>query len=341
MRTPPYLKSGDKVAIVAPARKVSPLEMDFAISTIQSWGLQVVTGNHLFGSFNQFSGTDEERTEDFQAMLDNPEVKAIFCARGGYGTVRIIDRLNFSFFEQHPKWIIGYSDITVLHSHIHSHFGIETIHALMPINFADADNKEALLALKKALFGESLQYTIPSHALNSTGSATGTLTGGNLSILYALSGTASELQADEKILFIEDLDEYLYHIDRMMQNLKRSGKLNQIKAIVVGGMTKMNDNAIAFGKTAEQIVAEYAHEAGIPICFGFPAGHLNDNRALIMGREIQLNIQSDFVTLNFLDSSESVGGESTFKKILKPALYFLGLLAIIYSAIYLIGRFFK
>lgn len=341
MITPPYLKPGDKVAIVAPARKVTPLEMDAAISTLTSWGLQVITGSHLFGAFNQFSGTDQERAEDFQSMLDKQEIKAIFCARGGYGTVRIIDKLNFTQFEQHPKWIVGYSDITVLHSHIQANLGIETMHAIMPINFADADNTEALESLRKALFGETLLYTTHAHPLNKTGSISGVVTGGNLSILYALSGSASDLNCDDKILFIEDLDEYLYHIDRMMQNLKRSGKLSQVKGMIVGGMTKMNDNAIAFGKTAEQIVAEYAHEAGIPICFGFPAGHLNNNRALILGREIQLNIHKEHVSIEFLTSTETVKSTRLLRKILPPALYFLGLFGFIYLALYLISKFFK
>lgn len=341
MITPPYLTAGDKVAIVAPARKVTPLEMDKAISTLRSWGLQVVTGTHLFGAYNQFSGSDNERAEDFQLMLDNQEIKAIFCARGGYGTMRIIDKLNFTQFEQYPKWIVGYSDITVLHSHIQVQHGIETLHAIMPINFADEGNELALESLRKALFGESLTYNFEGHKLNKTGSINGILTGGNLSILYALAGSASDVQTDEKILFIEDLDEYLYHIDRMMMNLKRSGKLSRLKGIIVGGMTKMNDNAIPFGRTAQQIVAEYAQEAGIPICFNFPAGHMNDNRALLMGREIQLTIEDTNVCVEFLFSNENAKRGSLLSKLLKPSVYFLGLFAFIYIMLYLIRKFIK
>jgi muramoyltetrapeptide carboxypeptidase len=299
MITPPYLKSGDKIAIVATARKVSPAEMDCAFSTLRSWGLQVVTGPHLFGEKNQYSGTDEERTSDLQMMLDDKEIKAVICARGGYGTVRIVDKLNFSTFEQHPKWIVGYSDITVLHSHIQTQLGIETLHATMPINFPDAGTEAANESLRKALFGETLEYTIEAQPLNIPGNVSGVLTGGNLSILYSLTGSPSDIQSQDKILFIEDLDEYLYHMDRMMINLKRSGKLAGIKALIVGSLSKMNDNAVPFGIQAEQIIAEYAYDAGVPVCFNFPAGHISDNRALIMGREVQLDIGSNEVSLQF------------------------------------------
>jgi muramoyltetrapeptide carboxypeptidase len=292
MITPPYLKTGDKIAIIATARKVSPSDMEAAFSTFRSWGLQVVTGPHLFGENNQYSGTDEERAADLQMMLDDKDIKAIVCARGGYGTVRIIDMIDFSAFEQHPKWIVGYSDATVLHSHIQTQFGIETLHAIMPINFTEEGSETAIETLRKALFGETLEYSVSPQLLNKPGNAAGVLTGGNLSILYALTGTPSDIVTEGKILFIEDLDEYLYHVDRMMMNLKRSGKLTGLKAIIVGGMTKMNDNAVPFGKQAEHIISDYAAQAEIPVCFNFPAGHMADNRALIMGREVQLNIET-------------------------------------------------
>jgi len=341
MICPPYLKHGDKIAIVAPARKVSPAEMDVAISTLRSWGLQVVTGPHLFGENNQYSGTDEERAEDLQMMLDDKDIRAIICARGGYGTVRIIDKLNFSAFEQHPKWIVGYSDITVLHSHIQTQFGIETLHATMPINFPDKGTEAATDSLRKALFGESLSYSIDPYILNQPGNVCGTITGGNLSILYSLNGTPSDIQTDDKILFIEDLDEYLYHVDRMMMNLKRSGKLSGIKALIVGGITKMNDNAVPFGRQAEQIISDYAREAGIPVCFNFPAGHIADNRALIMGREVQLNIDANGVSLQFLPTGETAKTSSILRKILKPAFFFLGFFIFVYVILYLIRLFVK
>jgi muramoyltetrapeptide carboxypeptidase len=341
MITPTYLKTGDKIALVATARKVSPSEMDAAIRIFRSWGLQVVTGPNLFGEENQFSGSDEERAADLQMMLDDTEIKAVVCARGGYGTVRIIDMLNFNTFEQHPKWIAGYSDITVLHSHIQTRFGIETLHAIMPINFSDEGSETAVESLRKALFGESLEYNTGSHTLNRQGSVTGTLTGGNLSILFALNGTPSDILTQDKVLFIEDIDEYLYHIDRMMINLKRSGKLSGIKALVVGGLSGMNDNTIPFGKKAEQIIAEYAQEAGIPVCFNFPAGHIADNRALILGREIQLTIDATGVSLQFLPSVEPLKPGSMFRRIIKPALYFICFFAFIYLALYLIRLFLK
>ena len=341
MITPRYLQPGDKIAIVATARKVLPSEMETAIQTFRAWGLQVVTGPHLFGANNQYSGTDDERAADLQMMLNDREIKAIICARGGYGTVRIIDQLDFSTFEQHPKWIVGYSDITVLHSHINTQFGIETLHATMPINFADEGAEPANESLRSALFGETPVYHIPAHPLNIPGDISGALTGGNLSILYSLAGTPSDIQTRDKILFIEDLDEYLYHIDRMMMNLKRGEKLSGIKGLIVGGMTKMNDNTVPFGKQAEQIIADYAKEAGIPVCFNFPAGHIADNRALIMGREAQLSISESGVSLQFLAAGETAKPGKLLRKILKPAFFFLGLFVFIYLVLYVIRMFLK
>ena len=341
MITPQYLQPGDKIAIVATARKVSPSEMEAAINTLRSWGLQVVTGPHLFGEKDQYSGTDEERASDLQMMLDDKEIKAILCARGGYGTVRIIDQLDFHAFEQHPKWIVGYSDITVLHSHINTQFGIETLHAIMPINFSDEGTEASIESLRKALFGEVLEYNMAAHPMNKEGNVSGVLTGGNLSILYSLIGSPSDIQTENKILFIEDLDEYLYHIDRIMMNLKRSGKLSGIKGLVVGGLTKMNDNTIPFGKNAEQVISEYSKESGIPVCFNFPAGHIADNRAMIMGREVELNIDQAGVSLQFLQAAENVKLKDSLRKILKPALFFLGFFVFIYVVLYLIRLFVK
>ena len=341
MISPPFLKPGDKIAIVAPARKITAAEVDLAIKTFQQWGLKVVNGLHLFGEENQYSGSDEERASDFQAMLDDIEIKAIVCARGGYGTVRIIDKLNFNFCEQHPKWVVGYSDITVLHSHIQTQFGIETIHAIMPINFPDKGAEPSIESLRKALFGEVLEYKNTSNILNVCGSTTGTLCGGNLSIIYALNGTPSDLQTDDKILFIEDVDEYLYHLDRMMMNLKRNGKLDKIKGLIVGGLTKMNDNAVGFGKQAEEIIAGYVNDKGVPICFDFPAGHGTQNSALILGREVNLNVDNKGVSLLFLSFGETATSGSTFRRMLKPALYFLGFFVFIYAVLALIKLFVK
>jgi muramoyltetrapeptide carboxypeptidase len=288
--TPQYLKKGDTLGIVAPARRISREELQPAVEMIASWGLNVRFSKNLFGACDQFSGTDAERAADLQDMLSDPSVKAIISARGGYGTLRIIDKLRFEIFQEFPKWIIGYSDITVLHSQIHQ-LGIETMHGTMPVNFMrDAESAESL---RKALFGEQLKYSWQTHPLNRRGKAQGMLVGGNLSLLYAMNGSASDLDTDNKILFLEDLDEYLYHIDRMMLNLKRSGKLKSLSGLIVGGMTAMKDNAIPFGKSAEEIILDAVKEYDYPITFGLPAGHTDKNLALILGRKVSLKVSGD------------------------------------------------
>ena len=216
------------------------------------------------------------------------EIRAIICARGGYGTVRIIDNIDFTNYNLKPKWIVGYSDVTVLHSHIHTNFGIETLHAIMPLNFPGAP--EALFTLKKALFGESLTYELEPHPFNRNGHCRGQVVGGNLSLLYSLNNTLSDIDTTDKILFIEDLDEYLYHIDRMMMNLRRSGKLENLAGLIVGGMTEMNDNEVPFGKTAYEIIAEAIKPYSFPVIFNFPAGHISDNRVLIIGRRCEMTV---------------------------------------------------
>lgn len=284
---PPYLKKGDTIGIVACARKISREEMAPAIEILKSWGLEVVLGKNVFNVDHQFSGTDAERAEDLQIMLDDTSVKAVISARGGYGTMRIIDKIDFEKFKRSPKWVIGYSDITVLHSHIHT-FGVETLQATMPINFNK--NAEALESLRNALFGEKIIYEVEAHDLNRKGVAQGELVGGNLSLLYALTGSVSDIDTTGKILFIEDLDEYLYHIDRMMMNLKRAGKLGHLVGLVVGGMTDMKDNTIPFGKTAEEIIMDAVKEYDYPVCFHFPAGHVDKNVALYLGKKAKLEI---------------------------------------------------
>ncbi|MBL7888996.1 MAG: LD-carboxypeptidase [Bacteroidia bacterium] len=287
---PEFLKKGDKIGIVACARKISKEELQPAIDILQNWGLEVVLGKNIFNAEHQFSGTDEERAADLQSMLDDTSIKAVISARGGYGTVRIIDKLDFSTFKKQPKWIIGYSDITVLHSHIHN-MGIQTLHATMPINFKV--NEEATETLRKALFGEELRYTFEPHALNKNGKAEGVLVGGNLSLLYALCGSNSDINTNGKILFIEDLDEYLYHIDRMMMNLKRSGKLSGLAGLIVGGMSDMKDNAVPFGKTAEAIILDAVKEYNYPVCFHFPCGHIDRNLAVVLGKKVQLTVKQE------------------------------------------------
>ncbi len=288
MISPPYLKTGDKIGIISTARKITEAELEPALQTFADWGLEVVLGKNLFADYHQFAGTDKQRAADLQAMLDDPDIKAIVCARGGYGTVRIIDDLDFTIYNMRPKWVVGYSDVTVLHSHIHSHFGIETMHAIMPLNFPGTP--EAMQSLKRALFGEQISYELEPHPFNRHGKCTGQVVGGNLSLLYSLNNTTSDIDTTNKILFIEDLDEYLYHIDRMMMNLRRSGKLENLAGLIVGGMTEMNDNEVPFGKTAYEIIAEAIKPYSFPVIFNFPAGHISDNRVLIIGRRCEMTV---------------------------------------------------
>lgn len=294
------LKQGDKVAIVSTARKISSEELSAAIGIIEGWGLKVELGETIGSVDNQYGGSDVLRAKDFQAMLDRPDIRAVFCARGGYGTVRIIDKLNFTEFMKQSKWIIGYSDITVLHSHIHRHVGVPTLHANMPITYpADGSENESTRSIWRALSGQSLSYDWSPAEFNRMGEAEGLLVGGNLSVLNSLLGSRSDIDTDGKILFIEDLDEYLYHIDRMMINFRRSGKLSKLKGLIVGGMSDMNDNEIPFGKNALEIIHEHVRKYEYPVAFGFPAGHIDDNRALIMGSSVSLNISDDICQLNF------------------------------------------
>jgi muramoyltetrapeptide carboxypeptidase len=291
MTKPPYLTKGDKIAIVAPARSITFDEVLPSIKLFQKWGLEVVLGTYIFSNEYQFSGSDSQRTADLQQMLDDPSISAVICARGGYGTVRIIDHLEFTGFCRNPKWIVGYSDITVLHAHINNNLRIETLHSVMPVNIKETDfENDSIGSLKKALFGEKLFYTIPITLPLKTGLREGILTGGNLSIIYSLMGTESELDTGGKILFIEDVDEYLYHIDRMMMTLKRSGKLEKLNGLIVGGMDRMKDNEIPFGKTAREIISGAVEEFDYPVCFNFPAGHGDVNLSLILGRRIRLNV---------------------------------------------------
>lgn len=297
MEKPPSLIKGDKVVIVSTARKLTLEELTTGIDVLVSWGLEVVLGENLFEEEHQFAGSSEQRTQDFQKALEDDSIKAIICARGGYGTVKIIDKLNFEHFKKHPKWIVGYSDVTVLHNHINQNFNIQTMHAAMPFGFKSNTN-ESLLSLQKCLFGESLSYDFDVHELNRRGEVSGELVGGNLSIIYSLTGTKSQLNTNGKILFIEDLDEYLYHVDRMMMNLDRAGLLANLSGLVVGGMTDMNDNAVAYGKNAKEIILNAVKEYSYPVCFDFPAGHLEDNRTLPMGKLAKLTVAEN-CSLNF------------------------------------------
>ncbi len=297
MIRPPSLVNGDTIGIVSTARKIGPDELEPAISILKQWGFKVRTAPNLFQEHNQFAGTDNQRLQDLQAFVDDPEIKAILCARGGYGTVRIIDDLDIRPLLNSPKWIAGYSDVTVLHNQL-SRLGIESLHSTMPINFS-TNTTEALESLRKALMGDTLNYTIPAHPFNRLGIASGVVTGGNLSMVYSQAGSLTSLKAFKNLLFLEDLDEYLYHIDRMMYNLKRNGYFTSPAGVIIGGMSDMNDNKVPFGETAEEIIRRHLSAFNYPLCFGFPAGHLADNRTLIFGRNATLNVSEKEVILTF------------------------------------------
>lgn len=297
MIQPSYLKKGDTVAIIATARKVSKEEIQPAVTFFESYGLSVLLGKNLFEKDNQYAGTDKQRTEDLQWALNDKNIKAVMIARGGYGSVRLIEYIDFTEFKKHPKWVVGYSDVTVLHNIIHNQ-NVATIHATMPLNFTK--NEEATKSLIDALFGNLNEIKSGPYPLNKLGKTTGTLIGGNLSLIYSLSGTPIDIDTTGKILFLEDLDEQLYHIDRMMVQLKLSGKLKNLNGLIVGGMTDMKDNAIPFGKNAEEIILDAVKEYHYPVCFDFPAGHIDRNLALYLGKEIELEARADGVSLKYL-----------------------------------------
>jgi muramoyltetrapeptide carboxypeptidase len=293
MPTIPYLKKGDKIAILSTARKVVADEIAAAIQLSELWGLQVEVGNTIDNAYHQFAGTDLQRTADLQKFLNDDTIKAIWCARGGYGTVKIIDHLNFDKFIQSPKWICGFSDVTVLHTHLQQNFNLPSIHSFMAFNAANtsADTMQSGILFKDALFGNALHYNFNANPLNKLGYAQGEIVGGNLSMLYSISGSVSDIDTADKILFIEDLDEYLYHIDRMMMQLKRNGKLKNLKALIVGGMSDMKDNATPFGKTAEEIIVDAVQDYNFPVCFNFPAGHQQNNYPIKLGLHCTIKIE--------------------------------------------------
>lgn len=297
MQRPPNLQKGDTVGLCSTARAISIDELRPLIGLIESWGLSVKIGRSIGAVSDQYAGDDSLRRLDLQQFLDDPQIQAIWCARGGYGTVRLIDGLEFEKFLQHPKWLVGYSDVTVLHSAIHN-LGVETIHANMAHEIQDktAETRESI---KTLLFGESLCVEYGRPQFGRDGRVSGQVVGGNLSLLYSLIGSPTGIETTGKILFIEDLDEMLYHIDRMMINLKRNGLLKSLAGLVVGGMSDMKDNTIAFGKTAQEIVWEAVQEYDYPVAFDYPAGHIPDNRALAFGRNATLDINPHTVSLSF------------------------------------------
>jgi len=289
-KIPPYLKPGDTIGITSPAGYITQEQIQPSVLQMQSWGFAIKVGNTIGKRDFTYGGTDEERLADFQQMLDDPTIKAIMCARGGYGFIRIIDKLDFSLFKRKPKWILGFSDITVLHCHLARNYGIASIHSKMCNSFPDDWSKaepiqiETILSIKNTLIGEQIGYTAPININNRQGKVDGILVGGNLSIIETLAGSDSDLHTKGKILFIEDTGEYLYSIDRMLWNLKRSGKLKNLKALIVGGFkVKPDDVGEEFGKTIYDIVLEKVKEYNYPVAFDFPVGHQRNNFALKCG----------------------------------------------------------
>jgi muramoyltetrapeptide carboxypeptidase len=294
---PPYLRKGDKVAITCPAKKL-PIPMTDALNLLTGWGLEVVLGNTVTASFNQFAGDDELRAADMQRFINDDSIKAIFAARGGYGTIRMVDKVDFSPLINNPKWLVGFSDITLLHAHIISNYNLPCIHGQMPLNIPDA-SAYSLETLRKALFGEELFYKLNANPLNRTGNASGILIGGNLSLLVAISGSISDMDYYNKILFLEDVGEYLYAIDRMLRCLKRAGKLQNLAGLIIGGFTDMKDNDIPFGQTIPQIVMDVVAEYNYPVCLDFPGGHVPNNCSLVLGKAVNLSVQTQQVEISY------------------------------------------
>ncbi|MEO8769547.1 MAG: LD-carboxypeptidase [Ferruginibacter sp.] len=292
VKIPPYLKPGNVIGITCPAGFMAAEKASVCIQTLQEWGFGVMIGKTLVSnSTNYFSGTDEERTDELQAMLDDKNIEAILFGRGGYGVGRIIDKLNFKKFARNPKWLIGYSDITVLHSHLLNKYNIASMHAPMAGAFNDIENsKEFIEALHKAMTGKKASYTCAPHAFNRKGDVSGVLMGGNLSLLTNLVGTPSDFDTKNKILFLEDVGEYLYKIDRMLYQLKRSGKFNKLAGLVIGGFTEMKDTERPFGKTMDELIHEIVKDFDFPVCFNFPVSHTKENVALKVGGSYQLKI---------------------------------------------------
>ena len=298
MRKPNNLEKGDLIYIVSPAKSIDPESIYFAIKLVESWGFTAECAAHTLGKHNYFSGNDFDRISDFQLAIDHKDAKAILCARGGYGCVRVVDELNWSNFEQSPKWLIGFSDITVLH-HRAQRLSIMSMHATMPLNF-QMNSKEALETFRSALTGESFSIEAPLSSMNNTGIARGPLVGGNLSIIYSLLGTTDAYDFRGSILFIEDLSEQLYHIDRMLFALQKAGVFDEIKALVIGGMTDLQDTTPSFGMTYEDAILEKVKDNNVPICFNFPTGHIEDNRAMIIGAMVELEVNEQGAKLCYI-----------------------------------------
>jgi muramoyltetrapeptide carboxypeptidase len=293
---PSYLKQGDAIGMICPSGFMPLDKAQKCIDILQQWGFKVQVGKTVGNQYNYFSGTDEERLQDLQLMLNDENIKAIFCARGGYGLSRIIDDVNFSAFIQKPKWIIGYSDISLLHAHIYSNFNIASLHAPMAAAFNEIDESEKYIySIYDSLTGKQQAYKTASHALNKNGNCKGELIGGNLALLVHIIGTKSDINTKNKILFIEDIGEYKYNIDRMLMQLKRAGKLDELAGLIVGSFTEIKDTTIPFGQTIEEIIFEKVKEYNYPVCFDFPVGHVKENYALKIGAYYKLTVADEII----------------------------------------------
>jgi muramoyltetrapeptide carboxypeptidase len=296
IKIPPYLKKGDTIGLLCPAGYMPQEKVVACIDALKSWGYEVKIGSTIGNQFHYFSGTDEERLHDLQSMLDDENIHAILCARGGYGTSRIIDAIDFTKFIHHPKWVIGFSDVTVLHAHINRQLKIATLHAPMAAAFLDGEN-EFTSTLRKALSGEKYDYQIAAHSFNKNGETAGELIGGNLAIVAHLIGSHSSYNTKGKILFLEDVGEYLYNIDRMLLQLKRSGMLKDLAGLIIGGFTEMKDTTTPFGKNIYEIIQVQVKEYNYPVCYDFPVSHGNENVALKVGVIYKLRVESEEVRL--------------------------------------------
>lgn len=300
MITPPPIKTSSKIRIVSPAGKIEEKHVLPAVEWLEEQGYTVELGKHVFAEHFQFAGTDEQRLNDLQTALDDRDCNAIICSRGGYGTVRIIDKLDFTKFIKKPKWLVGFSDITILHSCLNN-LGFATIHGTMPRYFFTKKHQPSrdLKSMMKLVKGEHVRYSVKSTEFNKTGQVEAELIGGNLSIVTSLQGTNYDLDTDGKILFLEDIDEFLYHTDRMLHQLKLSGKLNNLAGLILGDFTDIKDNESPFGKTVHEIILDTVKEFEYPVCFGFPGGHDKKNLALAFGKQLKLNVSAKRTTLIF------------------------------------------
>ncbi len=297
---PPFLKSGDEVAIVSPAFAIDSEKIESAVSLLEEWGLKVYVGKNALRQVGPFAGTDDERLRDFQEATNNKNIKAVFCSRGGYGILRIIDRIDFSPLQRSPKWYIGYSDITILHTWLTEKYSLVSIHGEMPLNYNNPDKTPGTMdSLYKALF-EGCPPLEWSGEFMRAKNTQGEITGGNLSLIYSLMGTAGEPKTEGRILFIEDIGEYKYHLDRMMTSLKLAGKFKDLTALVVGGMNEMTETKIPWGKSPEAIISDVVKGYKFPVLFGFPAGHINNNHAFYIGSNAKIEINGDIARMIFI-----------------------------------------